>query len=114
MTTTPFHPVEYYPDGMTVQESDFPASAIPTAPFRATRIVVEAGGRSPIDKHPVTECWFVASGTATMRLGDDNLTLTQGDVIGIAPDVPHQVINDTDRGFVLFSLWWNATNLAKK
>jgi mannose-6-phosphate isomerase-like protein (cupin superfamily) len=99
---------------MTIQEIDFPNSATPVAPFRATRIVVKAGGRSPVDKHAVTECWLVASGAATVRLGDDILTLKPGDVLGIAPHLPHQAINDTDQDFVFFALWWNATALAGK
>jgi mannose-6-phosphate isomerase-like protein (cupin superfamily) len=109
--TTPFHPAEYNPDGMTVQEIDFLASAIRTTPFRATHVVVKAGGRSPIDKHAVTECWLVASGTATMRLGDDSFTVAPGDVVTIASHIPHQAFNDTDQDFVFFSLWWNTTEL---
>lgn len=111
---TPLHPVENYPDGMTIQEIDLLSSPIFAAPFRATRIVVQAGGCSPVDKHAATECWFAASGTATIRLGDDSLTLTQGDVVEIAPDVPHQAVNDTDSDFVFFSLWWSTTDPAKK
>jgi mannose-6-phosphate isomerase-like protein (cupin superfamily) len=111
--TTPFYPVEIYPDGMAIQEVDFLSSPVPATPFRATRIVVQAGGSSPVDVHAATECWFAASGTATMRLGDDSLTLTQGDVVEIAPHIPHQAVNDTDSDFVFFSLWWNPTDPAK-
>jgi quercetin dioxygenase-like cupin family protein len=110
----PFDTAEQYPDGMTVQEVGFPVSTTPTAPFRATRIVVKAGGRSPVDRHAVTECWFAASGTATIQLGDDSFTLMPGNVVGIAPHIPHQAINDTDQDFVFYSLWWNATDLAQK
>lgn len=112
--TTPFLPAHYFPDGMTIQEIDFPNSTTPVAPFRATRMVVKAGGRSPVDKHAVTECWLVASGTATVQLGEDTLTLRPGDVLGIAPHVPHQAVNDTNQDFVFFALWWNATEFTEK
>lgn len=108
----PFHPIEDYPGGMTVQEVDFPASAVSAAPFRATRIVVQAGGQSPVDKHAVTECWLAAEGTATMQLGDNSFALAAGNVVAIAPHVPHQVTNKSDSDFVFFSLWWDAASLS--
>lgn len=111
--TASFQTIEHYLDGMTVQEVDLPGSTT-SAPFHAARIVVKARGRSPVDEHAVTECWLASSGTATALLGDDSTTLTPGQVVEIAPNVPHQAVNHTNEDFVFFSLWWTPTDLAQK
>ncbi|WP_165401481.1 cupin domain-containing protein [Herbihabitans rhizosphaerae] len=69
---------------------------------------MDPGAHSPVDKHAVTECWLASTGTARMTLGDEELTLTPGDIIAIAPHVPHQVFNESDDDFVFFSVWWDA------
>ncbi|MGP3980919.1 cupin domain-containing protein [Streptomyces sp. KR80] len=107
--TTPFGPLEHYSEGVTVEAANFPGSTISGAPFDATRIVVAPGAKSPVDQHAVTECWLVVTGSATMRRGDEEFELTAGDMVDIAPHVPHQVLNNSGEDFTFFSVYWNAT-----
>jgi quercetin dioxygenase-like cupin family protein len=57
---------------------------------------IEPGGHSAFHKHPWEHQIFVLSGEGTINGSDGPVLFKQGDVIFIAPDEPHQIVNDGD------------------
>jgi quercetin dioxygenase-like cupin family protein len=57
---------------------------------------IEPGGRSAFHHHSWEHQIFVLSGEGTLTGPDGPVPFKQGDVIFIAPEEPHQIVNDGD------------------
>src|SRR5207249_4542533 len=83
-----------FPEGLSVQQAEFPAGPGFRPPFQASRFTVAPGGRTPPDRHAVAECWFVASGNAHLVYDGEEFSLRPGDIVTFAPDKTHQAVNN--------------------
>jgi quercetin dioxygenase-like cupin family protein len=57
---------------------------------------IERGGHSAFHRHPWEHQIFVLSGEGTLNGSDEPARFAPGDVIFIAADEPHQIVNDGD------------------
>jgi quercetin dioxygenase-like cupin family protein len=57
---------------------------------------IEPGGHSAFHEHPWEHQIFVLSGEGTLNGSGGPVPFKQGDVIFIAPEEPHQIVNDGD------------------
>jgi quercetin dioxygenase-like cupin family protein len=61
-------------------------------------LVVSPGGGNPLHVHPLQEEHFeVLSGILNVQIGDEHLSLGQGQEATIPPGTPHRWFNDSDR-----------------
>ncbi len=60
-------------------------------------IIMERGQRTRKHYHSrVTEMFYVISGTITIGIDDDSMTLTKGDFLVVPPNRKHQITADED------------------
>ncbi len=58
----------------------------------AVRVDLDKGAQVPLHTHPHEQTGHLASGRATLQIGDCAVELTPGDGYAIPPNVPHGVI----------------------
>lgn len=81
-----------------------------TPPFGGAWVVVDPGTVSlehvnePRDEE---ELFICLQGRATARVGEQTRELHPGDVVYLAPGVPHRLENPHDTACHLYCLWWN-------
>jgi quercetin dioxygenase-like cupin family protein len=63
--------------------------------------VLPAGGTDPQGPHTEDEVYYVISGLATIRVGDEERTVSAGSTIFVGADVPHRFHDIEDELVVL-------------
>lgn len=76
-------------------------------PFGGAWCVVRANTESLLHDHEEQEMFVVASGQATICIGEERYLASKGDFIAISPGNNHYVINDHDEDFHFFTIWWD-------
>ena len=76
-------------------------------PFRCSKFRIDAGARTSLDSHAVSELWFVASGDVTVYIEDQPQAAVSGDVLHFKPWQKHCVVNAGSSPALIFSVWWS-------
>ena len=77
------------------------------APFEGSWFVVRAGTASDPDRHPDHELWIAVRGEATIDVDGERRRFADGDILYLPPHAAHRVINDGDRDFEMYGVWWD-------
>lgn len=78
-------------DGSTIREVAGPVSQ-PTAHQSLAEATLPPGGETAEHFHPrAEEIYFFTGGAGTMRLGEEELDVAEGDCVVIPPGVPHKL-----------------------
>ncbi|GAA2600645.1 cupin domain-containing protein [Actinomadura fulvescens] len=64
------------------------------------RVDMLPGREGPLHAFDTEQVWTFVEGGATVRLGDEKLTVTAGDTLVMPADVTRQVFTEPDHGFV--------------
>ncbi|MGH3680170.1 MAG: cupin domain-containing protein [Natronosporangium sp.] len=81
--------------------------AVLNAPFESAWAVVRAGTHSVLHSHHEHEIFVAVSGEAVIECDDEQTPFRAGDVAYFRPGRQHHVLNDTDRDFEFYSVWWD-------
>jgi mannose-6-phosphate isomerase-like protein (cupin superfamily) len=88
-------------DGSRIRELAGPAWT-PARNQSLAEATVPVGGETAEHYHPLTEeLYYFVTGTARMRLGDDEADVRTGDCVVIAPGTPHKLWNTGTEPLVL-------------
>ncbi|WP_018544261.1 cupin domain-containing protein [Streptomyces sp. LaPpAH-108] len=77
------------------------------APFEGAQSVIRAGSASPRHAHHEYEIFIAVKGEAWIESHGERLPFVAGDIVHFPPGKEHQVINETDTDFEMFSIWWD-------
>ena len=91
--------------GYSVKFIDFKSKGA-EPPFKSTYFEVLPGCATPIDQHKVEECWIVLKGEGVLKYDDEEVKLTEQDVVHFAPHRKHQVRNDSSGPLLICSIYW--------
>lgn len=77
------------------------------APFEAAWSVVAPGTATTAHAHHEYEIFVAVSGTAELLSEGERSPFTEGDVVHFPPHTEHQVVNNGDADFQMYSVWWD-------
>jgi mannose-6-phosphate isomerase-like protein (cupin superfamily) len=81
-----------------IDASTLPTGNLEGADHGATISVIldhSGPGEGPrLHKHPYDETWVVIAGNLTFQAGDEQLSAGPGDIVIVAPELPHKFTND--------------------
>ena len=77
------------------------------APFEGAWVRVPARGGTGAHSHHEYEIFIGVSGKAVLKSGDETRDFGIGDIAHFPPHTQHQVINDNDTDFEMYSVWWD-------
>ncbi|MFL6136658.1 MAG: cupin domain-containing protein [Frankiaceae bacterium] len=77
------------------------------APFEGSWCVVAPGARSGAHDHHEHEIWIALTGRAEILCEGERVPFVAGDIIHFTPGTHHQVVNDGDDDFQMYSVWWD-------
>ncbi len=77
------------------------------APFEGAWCVIKPGGSSSKHAHHEYEIFIAMSGEAVLESADERTRFVAGDIVHFPPFVDHQVINETDKDFEMYTVWWD-------
>ncbi|WP_431676661.1 cupin domain-containing protein [Kitasatospora sp. KL5] len=77
------------------------------APFEGAFSVIRPGSASPKHAHHEGEIFIAASGSAVVESNGERRPFVAGDVVHFPPGHEHQIFNETDTDFTMFSVWWD-------
>lgn len=101
------------PDNGLVAQRLMPWEVL-NAPFEASWCVVRPGAKSGAHGHHEYEIWVAMTGAAEILTDDGSSTpFVAGDVVHFTPGFRHQVVNNGDADFQMYSVWWDAEMTAK-
>lgn len=83
------------------------------APFEASWCVVHPGAESGAHGHHEYEIWVAMTGSAELIVDGVRTPFVAGDVVHFQPHLHHQVVNNGDADFEMYSVWWDADMAAK-
>ena len=83
------------------------------APFEGAWCVVRAGTSSVPHTHQEYELFIAISGSAVLAAGGERIPFAAGDMAHVRPGTEHQLINDGEGDFEMYSLWWDADMSAR-
>jgi mannose-6-phosphate isomerase-like protein (cupin superfamily) len=78
------------------------------APFEASWCVIRPGTASTPHAHHEYEIFVAVNGDAFIEADGERSGFATGDVVYLPPGVRHRVVNEGDRDFVMYSVWWDA------
>lgn len=78
------------------------------APFEGNWCVVPPGGESGAHGHHEYEIWVAMTGAAEIICEGNTTPFVAGDVVHFTPQLRHQVVNNSDTDFQMYSVWWDA------
>lgn len=78
------------------------------APFEGSWCVVRPGSASGPHGHHEYEIWIAMTGKAKIICDGEEKSFAAGDIAHFTPGSVHQVINDSDADFQMYSVWWDA------
>lgn len=77
------------------------------APFEGSWCVVRAGTASTPHLHHEYEIFIAVAGEALVEADGVRRPFRTGDVVYFPPGEEHRVVNDGDRDFEMYSVWWD-------
>lgn len=80
--------------------------AVLNAPFESSYAVVRAHTHSTLHGHHDQEIFVALSGEAVIECDGQRAPFRAGDVAYFTPGLLHRVLNDGDRDFEFYSIWW--------
>lgn len=83
-----------------------PWSAL-NAPFEGAWCVIRAGTASIPHAHDEYEIFIAISGEAIVEADGERAALLPGDIVHLRPGSEHRVVNDGERDFEMYSVWWS-------
>ena len=83
------------------------------APFEGSWCVVKPGAASGPHSHHEYEIWIALTGASQIHCDGKQLPFVAGDIAHFEPGSTHQVVNDSDSDFEMYSVWWD-TDLAAR
>ena len=92
--------------GITYGEFDLAQLDAEAAPFQAALLRVASQCNTPVDRHAVRECWYVATGTGTLSYDGGQYPIQSQQLLFFESHHPHSVHNTGDEDLIIFSLWW--------
>lgn len=85
------------------------AGIVDSMPWGSGLMVVAPGTTSKPHAHHEHETFFIVSGRAECRIGDEVQTVSKGDVIYVPLDKEHELINRSpSEPFEYLCIWWPA------
>lgn len=78
------------------------------APFEGAWCLLKPGTATTPHSHHEYEIFIAVSGEAVLEAEGKRTAFTAGDVAHMIPGENHQVINESDRDFQFYSVWWDA------
>ena len=78
------------------------------APFEGSWCVLQPGTASTPHAHHEYEIFIAVTGRAVLRSGGEESSFAAGDVVSFPPGHEHQVANESDQVFEMYSIWWDA------
>jgi mannose-6-phosphate isomerase-like protein (cupin superfamily) len=78
------------------------------APFEGSWCVLRPGTASTPHSHHEHEIFIAVSGTAVLRSEGEDAAFRSGDVVYFPPGRTHQVVNESERDFEMYSVWWDS------
>jgi quercetin dioxygenase-like cupin family protein len=89
-----------------------PWSAL-NAPFEGAYAVIRPGTSTTPHSHHEYEVFVATAGEALLESDGRRERFVAGDVVHFKPGVTHQVINDSQADFEMFSVWWDVEMTAE-
>jgi mannose-6-phosphate isomerase-like protein (cupin superfamily) len=83
------------------------------APFEGAWCLVQPGSASGPHGHHEYEIWIAMTGNAKIICDGVEKPFVAGDIAHFTPGSVHQVVNDSDADFQMYSVWWD-TDLASQ
>jgi mannose-6-phosphate isomerase-like protein (cupin superfamily) len=83
------------------------------APFEGSWCVVAPGAASGPHAHHEYEIWIALTGSSKIHCEGEEVPFAAGDIVHFPPGSKHQVVNDGDSDFEMYSVWWDAELAAK-
>lgn len=83
------------------------------APFEGSWCVVAPGVSSGPHAHHEYEIWIALSGSSHISCDGEKVPFVAGDIAHFTPGSMHQVVNDGDAPFEMYSVWWDAELAAR-
>lgn len=77
------------------------------APFEGSWCVIRAGTSSTPHSHHEYEIFIAVRGEATLVADSERRSFRVGDIAYFPPGVTHQVVNDGEEDFEMYSVWWD-------
>jgi mannose-6-phosphate isomerase-like protein (cupin superfamily) len=77
------------------------------APFEGAYCLVRPGAASTAHSHHEYEIFVALAGEAVLCSGGRRERFAAGDVAHFPCGVDHQVMNESDADFEMFSIWWD-------
>lgn len=77
------------------------------APFEGSWCVVPPGGASGPHAHHEYEIWIALTGAAEIICEGRRVPFVAGDIAHFTPEQEHQVVNDGEGEFEMYSVWWD-------
>jgi quercetin dioxygenase-like cupin family protein len=81
--------------------------------FAMRRFIIEPGGSMPLHSNSVEHEQLVLSGSAGVRIGDENYNVQKGDVVFIPADVEHSYTTIGDEAFEFICVVPNKEDVIK-
>ncbi len=78
------------------------------APFEGSWCVVAPGAESGRHGHHEDEIWIALTGRAEILSDGERRPFEAGDIVHLPPNSVHQVRNDGEADFQMYSVWWDA------
>src|SRR5947199_7715605 len=76
------------------------------APFEGSWCVLAPGTASTPHAHHEYEIFIAVHGRAVLRSEGEERPFAAGDVVHFPPGTTHQVANESDEDFEMYSIWW--------
>ena len=76
------------------------------APFEGAWCVIRPGTASVPHAHDEYEIFIAISGEAVVEGDGERAALLPGDIVHLRPGMAHRVVNESDRDFEMYSVWW--------
>jgi quercetin dioxygenase-like cupin family protein len=77
------------------------------APFEGAWCVVKPGTSTTRHAHHEYEIFVAISGEATLESAGERRRFVAGDIVHFPPHVDHQVVNDGEADFEMYTVWWD-------
>ncbi len=77
------------------------------SPFEAAWSVIRPGTASTAHAHHEYEIFIAVSGSAELLSEGEQVPFVEGDVVHFPPHTEHQVVNNGDTDFQMYSVWWD-------
>ena len=83
------------------------------APFEGAWCVLHPGDVTDPHAHHEGEIFIGMSGSAALVADGERAPFVLGDIAHLRPGVLHQVVNDGDRDFEYYAIWWDTEMAAR-